>query len=55
MNLENYSIFVLLDMYYYTRAYLDYCENSFSKEAIDADKTMEAVTLEIYRRTNIND
>lgn len=55
MDLENYSIFVLLDMYYYTRTYLDYCENSFSKEAIDADKAMEAVTLEIYRRTNIND
>jgi len=55
MDLENYSIFVLLDMYYYARAYLDYCENSFSKKAIDADKVMEAVTLEIYRRTNIND
>jgi hypothetical protein len=55
MDLENYSIFVLLDMYYYARAYLDYCENSFSEKAIDADKVMEAVTLEIYRRTNIND
>lgn len=55
MDLENYSIFVLLDMYYYARAYLDYCENSFSEKAIDADKVMEAVTLKIYRRTNIND